>query len=201
MHARAGQDAPASLLDQLRHLGRDLHVVDDAGLRHVDGAHRAAVRLELADLLRREHLETGEPIGLPALVDRLQAWQLGLIGGHDDLAAALPRDAVGVAELLHPARALHARARLERAGLVVDAGVDDAAVVPRLMGGEALFLLQHEQAKTRVGLAQGQRGGEADDAAAHDGEIGVLGHVRENTITARLAGKALPRPAGRSVCP
>src|SRR5581483_95628 len=132
---------------------------------------------------------TGEPVGLPALVDRLQPRQLRLVGGHDHLAAALPRDAVGVAELLHLARALHARARLERAGLVVDAGVDDAAVVPGLVGRETLFLLQHEQAKARVGLAEGQSGGEADDAAAHDGEIGALGHVRENTIPARLAGR------------
>jgi hypothetical protein len=72
VHTGAGEDAPAALLDQLRHLARHLHVVHDAGLRHVDGAHRAAVRLELAQLLGGEHLEAGEAVGLPALVDRLE---------------------------------------------------------------------------------------------------------------------------------
>ena len=188
-HSGPGLDPPTALLDQLRHLARHLDVVHDPGLGHVDRPHRAAVRLELPDFLRRQHLEPGEAVGLPALVDILQPRQLGRVGRHDDLAAALPLDAVGVAELLHPARPVHAGPRLERAGLVVDAGVDDPAVVTGLVGRDLRFLLQQDQPEARMGLGQGQRGGEADDAASHDREIGALGHGRENTITPSPPGE------------
>src|SRR5690349_11550367 len=83
------------------------------------------------------------------------------------------------------ARTVHAGTCLERARLVVDAGVDDPAVVPGLVGRDPVFLLQQQQAQARMGLAEGQRGGEADDAAAHDGEIGALGHNQKNIIPAR----------------
>src|SRR5260370_24481056 len=119
-HPGAGQDATAALLDQLRHLAGHLDVVHDAGLGHVDRPHRATVRLELAHLLRGAHLEPRETVGLPTLVDGLQARELARGGGHDDPAATPPLYAVGVAGLPHPARASRARSRLPRARRVVD---------------------------------------------------------------------------------
>ena len=51
------------------------------------------------------------------------------------------------------------------------------------------LLLQQEQAEARMGLGQGQRGGEPDDAAPDDREIGALDHGRENTTTLSPLGR------------
>src|SRR5262249_15274486 len=133
--------------------------------------HRAAVRLVFRHLGARDGPETVEAIGSATLVDGLQPRQLALVGRHDDLAAPLPPDAMGVAELLHEPPALDAEAGLQRAGLVVDARMDDAAVVPGLMGAEPRLLVDDDEPRPRVRFPESQRGGEPDDAAANDGDV------------------------------
>ena len=49
--------------------------------------------------------------------------------------------------------------------------MDDAAVVAGLMLRQLGFLFEDEKLQARVGLADFERGGETDDAAADDGEI------------------------------
>ena len=75
-------------------------------------------------------------------------------------------------------RALHAAARLKRAGRVVDAGMDDAAVVPGLVGRDARLLVQHHDSRARVPLGQRDGGGEPDDAGADDGDVSGSRHAR-----------------------
>src|SRR2546425_4897640 len=110
------------------------------------------------------------------LPERLQAWQLVLAGGDDALAAAVDADAVGSAELHHQPRALDAEPRLGGAGLVVDAGVDDAAVVAGLVRGQRRLLLEDHEPCTGGARAERARGGERDDAAADDGQIVPVRH-------------------------
>ena len=63
----------------------------------------------------------------------------------DDLAAAVVGNAVLLAEAVHGLAARDAVARFERARLVVEAGMDDAAVVAGLVGGQAVLGLQNDQ--------------------------------------------------------
>src|SRR5207249_11249339 len=56
----------------------------------------------------------------------------------------------------------------------VDARVDDARVVAGLVRGETRLLLEDHEARPGEALAQRPRRGEADDAAADDGD--VVGH-------------------------
>src|SRR6185369_8363100 len=85
----------------------------------------------------------------------------------DQLAAFAMRHAVLRAELVEAPAAVHAQARLERAGRVVHAGVDDAAVVRAgVLAWPRVPLEQHDRA---AALRDRARGGEAGDAGADYG--------------------------------
>src|SRR3970040_356483 len=82
------------------------------------------------------------------------ARRLRLARRDDDLAAQLVADAVLVAEAHQLLSAGDAVLRLQRAGRVVDAGVDDAAVVAALVRRQRLFLLDDADPQARVLLGQ-----------------------------------------------
>src|SRR6266851_1516276 len=65
-----------------------------------------------------------------------------------------------MAELRHPPGALHAQLRLERAGAIVDARMQHAAVVSGLVLSQLAFLLQQRQ--TQLGPAVEQLVGECN---------------------------------------
>ena len=94
--------------------------------------------------------QAGHAVGLAAALELVQAVQLGGVGRDDHLAAALVRDAPLLAVLVHLARALDAQAGLERAGRVVDAGVDHAGVVAGLMRADLGLALEHAHRRARV---------------------------------------------------
>src|SRR5205814_186838 len=112
-----------------------------------------------------------------ALPEALQAWQLLLFDGHDQLAALLVGNALLFAVRIRLQAALGTQPRLERAGRVVDASVDHPRVVTGLVltGGRLLF----EDRDPLAGPAHQQltSGRQADDAAAHHHDVvPVLGH-------------------------
>ena len=132
------------------------------------------VRLQLvqpldADLLARD------AVGLAALQDRVHRPQILRLAGDDDLAADLIVDAVLVAERLHHRLATAAVDGLHAAGLVVNAAVQHAAVVAGLVVGERLLLFEDDDLLVGVAGRQLVRGGEADDAAADDGDVDECG--------------------------
>jgi len=88
---------------------------------------------------------------------------------HDQLAAALVGDPLFGAEPVEGARAFDAEGSLQGARLVIEAGVDDAAVVPALMSGEAVFRLEHGHGCAALRQRHGRRG--ADQTAADDGDV------------------------------
>ena len=63
------------------------------------------------------------------------------------------------AELHHFARALNTKPRLQRSRLIIDAAVDDPAVMSRLMPGHARFFFQDHQPQVRelFGRLHGKR--------------------------------------------
>src|SRR5690606_38410289 len=67
-----------------------------------------------------------------------------------------------------------AQLRLEAAGRVVDAGMDDAGVVTGLVGAEPAFLLEDDDSLTRAAARDLPTDGEAEDAAADDHDTAVL---------------------------
>jgi hypothetical protein len=111
----------------------------------VDGGHGIGVRLQLLQPAEVDEGDARHAVGNTALVERLEARDLRLRGRDDHLAARLHGDAVLVAEGLHQPHALDAEARLVGAGLVVDAGVNDPAVVAGLVLGDLPLFLEHHQ--------------------------------------------------------
>src|SRR5262249_44790994 len=145
--------------------------VDDAGHRDEERRQADGVRLEPADGGRVETLDTGHTVRIRALFDPGEAGELGLVERDDQLSDALVRDALLVAVGVHGTRARDAEARLRASRRVVDAGVDDAAVVPALMCRDALLLLEDGDASRRVTPQELAGRGEADDPAADDADV------------------------------
>ena len=73
----------------------------------------------------------------------LKGRHLGQFGCHHELAADLDRDAVLFGEASHGRRSGRTELRLEAAGSVVQARMNNAGVVAGLMLGYARLLLQH----------------------------------------------------------
>ena len=58
-----------------------------------------------------------------------------------------------------------------RSGLVINARVNDAAVMTALMLAHALFFFQQQQAKMGEALCDLERDGEADNASTNDDDV------------------------------
>ena len=98
-----------------------------------------------------------------------------VLGDRDDqLAGAAGREPARLAVVEELARALGAEARLERAGGVVDARVQDAGVVAGLMEARDRLALEHRDGAVRRARQQLARHREADDAGAHDDDVGLF---------------------------
>ena len=90
--------------------------------------------------------------------------------GDDELAAALGASIPWSAQYSYSrGRALHAQPRLQRAGRVVDAGVDDAAVVRGLVLAQRALALEHDHAQPAQ--RQRPRGREPHDPSAGDRDV------------------------------
>ena len=85
------------------------------------------------------------------------------------------RDAVFPAEGDHLLQALDTQLRLFRSRLVVEAGMQDTAVIPGLMGGQLRFLFHEHEAQPRTGLQQPIRSGQPHDTASDNND--VLSHT------------------------
>ena len=104
-------------------------------------------------------------------MDIVEPCQVALVRRDDDLAAALRRDPVLLAVGVQRPASLHAQSRFQRAGGVVDPGVDDAAVVPRLVCGDPVLLLEHEDAKPVVAQQRLAGDRQPENPRADDDEV------------------------------
>ena len=93
------------------------------------------------------------------------------MSGDNDLAANLVPDALFAAKLHHGRRAGDAQLRLQRSWFVVDAGMNDGAVVAALMPAHAIFLFQQQQAEPGKAPRDLQRDGKANNASTHDDDV------------------------------
>ena len=161
----------------------------------VDGAPERAdagrMGLELTDALGPDLLEAGDLVGHRALADGREGRKLGRVERDDELAGPLDRDAALVAVRLQVALALATEARLQRAGRVVQPGVEHAAVVAGLMARDVRLLLDERDAQVGVRLQEPERGRESEDPGADDADVGALGRQRPDHSRMARASAAL----------
>ena len=97
-------------------------------------------------------------------------------GRHQKLAAGHDGYVMPATEFLRRHGSSSAQLRLEAARRIVDSGMDDAAVVARLVGGKPALFLDEDDAGPRPTAQQFHGRGEPDDAPADDAE--VINHCR-----------------------
>ena len=129
------------------------------------------MRLDLPQLLRSDRPQTGDAVCVTALLEIGEPIQLGFVERDDQLAAGLVGDAVLVGELLHARLALHAELCLERAGLVVDAGVQHAAVVSALVLPRPVFLVHNGNQQLWMTSVQLASRTQPDDSCSDDDDV------------------------------
>ena len=117
--------------------------VHNAGGRRQQRGVALQRRLQRLCFGAREQAQVVHAIGGSALLDGAQFIHLIGTGRHDELAAALVGDAALGAVVVQHLLALHAQTRFQRAGRVVDAGVDDLAVARAGAGAKGVGGFQH----------------------------------------------------------
>lgn len=93
------------------------------------------------------------------------------MSGNNNLAANLVRDAVFPAKLHHGRRAADAQLRLQRPRFVVNAGMNDSAVVPALMPADTTFLFEQQQPKPGKSPRDLKPHSKADNPSADDDDF------------------------------
>jgi hypothetical protein len=134
------------------------------------------VWLDLPQPIRTDNLQACDAIGQTPLIQCLQPGKLGWVSRDDHLPAPFGGNAFLLTVGIYLARALHAEARLERAGRIVDAGMDDAAVVRGLVLADRGLLFQHRKPESRVPPQQFPPRGQPDDARTQNSNV-VTAHV------------------------
>ena len=167
----ARADGCAQRLDFARHGSGYGGEVDDARLGAVEGGDADGVGFDLRDLGGGQAAEARDAVLDASALELVEGAELAVVEGDDELAAALVRHVVLVAVGVEGVAALGAELGLQRARLVVDAGVDDAGVVARLVGGDLVFSFEDEDARVGRAVQQFAGRGEAEDAPADDDYI------------------------------
>ena len=126
-------------------------------------------RFAVADELAIDQREPFDPVVLALALQRLEGAQFVVVAGDDQLAAAFVRDLMLGAKRIQLAASLHAQPRLERALRVVEAGVDDAAVVRAGVQAGTRMALEH--ADRQSAPRNGTSGGQPGHTGADDGDL------------------------------
>src|SRR3990172_4313010 len=186
----ARADVAARFLDRRCHLLGDGAEGDDPRRGGVDRGHASSVRLDLTKLLRRNRAKPGNSVLPPPLQKRLEPWSLLFGGRDDDFPRELEGNAILFAKAHHLRRPPDGNARLERAGLVVDARVEDSAIVPRLVEPDFGLFLQDQDRGARLPAQELEGGREPHDSASHDDHV-VHGGGYGSRETAASTGRNL----------
>src|SRR5271155_5157625 len=124
------------------------------------------MRLERLDLPALQPAQARHAVGRSSPEQLPQAGHLCLPRSHDDLPTGLMGNVMLGAVTVKLARSLHAQTRLQRPRRVVEAGVNHARVVTRLMRSELRLALEQAHRQASVASAQLAREREAENAAA-----------------------------------
>lgn len=176
-----GDDLAALARDDFSEATGDLGVIDDAGLGDMDAGNADRVGRELANSFGTDSLADNAVLWA-AFEERFHSRQFRFVGGDDDLATEVEGDVLARAELLHRFFAGTAVDGFERAGAVVDARVHHAGVAASLVTGDGGFFFEDGDALAGEPFEEAVSGGESDDAATDDDEIGFRSRVLQGPI-------------------
>ena len=146
-------------------------IIDDAFLRDAEGGEAGGVGFDFAELGGVEPLEAFEAVLLAADFEVTQALEFGFVGSDDDLAADVVGDGVLAAEFGHEPDSADGEAGFQRAGFVVEAAVEDTAVVRALVAAGGVFFFKDANGCTGLADEQFTGCGQADDTATDDDEV------------------------------
>lgn len=146
-------------------------IINNAFLWNAEGGEAGSVGLDLAELGGVEPLEAFEAVLLAADFEVTQALDFGFGGGDNDLAADVVGDGVLAAEIGHEPDSADGKAGFQRAGLVVEAAVEDTAVVRALVAAGGVFFFKDANGCTGLADEQFTGDGETHDASADDDKV------------------------------
>src|SRR3984893_16178244 len=121
----------------LSHLG----IVNYASAGYVNAADAGGIGFKFTNLVGGQHPQHFQSVIVPAPVQLVELWQFALRSSDDNLAADVVRHGVFLTKELKRFTALNAEFSLQASWLVIDPGVDDSAVVARLMARHYGFFL------------------------------------------------------------
>ncbi len=150
----------------------DVLVVDDTFFGDAEGEEASGMGFYFADLFGWEEAEAAEAVLLAAVVEVVETREFGGVGGDDKFAADFVADRVFLAEGEHLPDAVNGEAGFVGAGLVVEAGVEDSGIVAGLVAADGGLLFEDGDLGVGEAVLESEGGGEADDAAANDGDAG-----------------------------
>ena len=145
--------------------------IGDAGLGDRKRGDPHDRRLDFTDAVRIEPAQSRKAVRPAPPLEFVEGRKFGRVGGHHHFPGASERDALLLAQPVHRFSPLDAQPRFERTGAVVEPGMDHAAVVAALVGGDRLLLLQDHDRDPGVGLDDGAGHPEADESGSHDAEV------------------------------
>jgi len=137
-------------------------IVHYARLIYPESSETDHLWLMLLDLLGTQTPES-DTVGATSLLQRRQSRQFVSPHSHHQLSATASGYTLFGAEAVHRFQPGAAHPRLEGPRFVVETGMDDAAVVPRLVPGEPVFRLEHDRGMPT--LSKSESCCDADDSA------------------------------------
>jgi hypothetical protein len=156
------------------------------------------VRLYLAQFRWTDALQALESVGFAALVECFEAGYFIGRSGDDNFAADIMRDTFLAAEGDHGGGALNAEARLQRSRLVVEAGMDDTAVVAARVAAHVVLFLHDGETETGMAQKQFPGDGEPDHSAPYDRDVDVLHEAISSPVTGKHGGRGAGKGAFRA---
>jgi len=127
------------LLNQFAEFANDGVVISDAFLGHVNGGDAGGVRFDFFDFVAIEFAQAFKAVGIAAFPQSFKTREFVRSGGDDDFPALFVGDLVLAAEGEHLLQTTDGELGFVRTRFVIEAGVEDAAVVAGLVLAKGLF--------------------------------------------------------------
>ena len=186
--ARARQQTCSLIRGQARERFYEILGGDDAGRRHFQRGGGFDVRLAGAHRGAVHDAQSRDAVGAAVFGEAFEVRYLLRVVDHHKLAAIPVRHMVRGAEFVQHPVARHAQARFERAGRIVDARMDHAAVARARAHAELGHLLDEKHVAPAP--RNRARHGATHHAPADDHNVGAI-HGKQNTGGWRLEARGL----------
>jgi hypothetical protein len=169
-----GEDGSALRANQVGILLAYKGVVGNASHWNVEPANARAVWLDFEKLRAVQKLECFEAIRNSALEKNRQCLGFTLVRRDNHFPADFVGKIMLTAESHHRGGSFNAEPCLQRARFVVNARVNDSAIVSALVSGDASFFFKHRQAQAWKRSREMHGSRKADDACTYNDDIELI---------------------------